>query len=169
VTFRQYNVLLLALSLVLSACRRHESPGAQSLDQRDQPYFGNAITVIPEDSKLTHPKYSQTLAASLRAFNILDPIKDLDANLGRGDSKFVGIYGYSCSAPGLDQSSTGPELKLTADQRLEESHGVACIDGTSDALPPDDRQYMDLYRTAWKYAEVYNHELLARIHRGQVE
>jgi hypothetical protein len=153
----------------MAACKRQESPTAQSLDEHDAPYLGNAITMIPDDSKLTHPKYSQALAASLRALNIVDPIKDLDAKLGRGDSQFVGIYGYACSAPGLDQSGTGPELTLTADQRLEESHGVVCINGTGDALPPDDRQYMDLYQTAWKYAETYNHELLARIRAGLVK
>jgi hypothetical protein len=104
-----------------------------------------------------------------RALNIADPIKDLDSNLDRWDTQFVGINGYTCSAPGLDQSAVGPDLAATADQRLEQSHGVICIDGTGDVMPPDDRQYMDLYQTAWKYAEMYNHELLVRIHSGQVK
>jgi hypothetical protein len=158
-------MLLLAFCVCISACKRQEPPKLNSPDALAQPYLGHAITVIPEESKLTQPKYTKVLAASLRPLNLSDPIKDLDAHLGRGDTKFVGINGYSCSPPGLDQNATGSEL--TADQRLQESRGVVCIEGTGDVLPAD-RQYMDLYQTAWKYAETYNLELLGRIRRGQV-
>lgn len=165
VIYRQYIILSLALCALISACKR-ESPTAHPPGALDQPYLGQAIKVIPDDSKLTRPKYSKALASSLRKLNIGDPVKDLDANLARGESKFVGIFGYACSPPGLDESGVGPGL--TADERLMESHGVVCIEGTSDVLPPDDRQYMDLYQTAWKYAETYNRELLGRIRRGQI-
>ena len=161
---RLYVVLLVAFCVGISACKRQEPPTAKALDARDQPYLGQAITTIPDDSRLAQPKYSKVLAASLRKLNLVDPSKDLDVNLSHGDSKFVGIFGYTCSPPGLDESGTGPDL--TADERLLESHGVVCIEGTGDVLPPD-RQYMDLFQTAWKYAETYNHELLSRIRKGQ--
>ena len=161
VTSRLYAALLIAFYLGASGCKRQESP---SIDAGDRPYLGQAITTIPDDSKLVQPKYSKVLAASLRKLNLVDPTKDLDVNLSRGDNKFVGIFGYTCSPPGLDESGTGQAL--TADQQVLRSHGVVCIEGTGDVLPPD-HQYMDLYQTAWKYAETYNRELLNRIRKGQ--
>jgi hypothetical protein len=105
VTSRLYVVLLVAFFVGLS-CKRQESPTAHALDARDQPYLGHAITTIPDDAKLAQPKYSKVLAESLRKLNLADPTKDLDVNLSRGDSKFVGIFGYTCSPPGLDESAT---------------------------------------------------------------
>jgi hypothetical protein len=165
VTFRQFIALLLAFCVGVVGCKRQESATSQSLDARIPFYLGQALTIIPDDSHLTRPEYSKVLAASLRKLNVIDPIKDLDNNLSRGDSKFVGIYGYSCSPPGLDEHAIGNSL--TADQKLEVSLGVVCIEGTTDALP-DDHQYMDLYKTAWMYAETYNHEYLRRIRKGSV-
>jgi hypothetical protein len=135
------------------------------VDALNQPYVGRAVTTIPDESALTHPEYSKVLAASLRKLNVADPTKDLDESLGRGDGRFVGIYGYACSPPGLDQSGMGSNL--TDDQKLLRARGVVCIEGTSDVLP-DDHQYLDLYRTAWIYAETYNHEFLRRIREGLV-
>jgi hypothetical protein len=135
------------------------------LDALNQPYMGHAVTTIPDDSALIRPKHSKTLAASLRILNIADPAKDLDSNLSRGNTRFVGIYGYSCSPPGFDENAKDHDF--TADQKLEISHGVKCIEGTGDVIP-DDPQYMDLYATAWKYAKTYNTEYLRRIRTGLV-
>jgi hypothetical protein len=146
----------------VAGCKRQQSP--PSLDAVNQPYMGREVTTIPDDSKLI-PEYSKVLGASLRKLNIVDPTKDLDDNLRRGDGRFVGIYGYSCSPPGLDENGKGSSF--TADQRLEIVHGVKCIEGTSDVLP-DDHQYLDFFQTAWKYAETYNHEYLRRIRKGLV-
>jgi hypothetical protein len=146
----------------VAGCKRQQP--TPSLDAVNQPYMGRAVTAIPDDSKLV-PEYSKVLRASLRKLNIVDPIKDLDDSLKRGDGRFVGIYGYSCSPPGLDETAKGNSF--TADQRLEIAHGVKCIEGTSDALP-DDNQYLDLFQTAWKYAETYNHEYLRRIRKELV-
>src|SRR5882724_11291024 len=97
---RLYVVLLVAFCVGISACKRQEPPTAKALDARDQPYLGQAITTIPDDSRLAQPKYSKVLAASLRKLNLVDPSMDLDVNLSHGDSKFVGIFGYTCSPPG---------------------------------------------------------------------
>jgi hypothetical protein len=165
VTYPPYIVLLLAFSVGIAGCKRQESPPNWPLEALKQPYMGHAVTTIPNDSDLTRPEYSKVLAASLRMLNIFDPTKDLDANLSSGNDRFVGIYGYSCSPPGLDESAQGDSF--TADQRLEISRGVKCIEGTSDVIP-DDPQYRDLYQTAWKYAETYNTEYLRRIRKGLV-
>ena len=165
VTYHHYIALLLVICAEVAGCKRQESPPNWSVDALNQPYMGHAVTTIPDDSELTHPEYSKVLAASLRMLNIVDPTKDLDANLSRGNDRFVGKYGYSCSPPGLDENAKGNSF--TADQRLEISHGVKCIEGTSDVIP-DDPQYRDLFETAWKYARTYNTEYLRRIRKGRV-
>ena len=163
-TSHPYIALLLVFCSAVAGCRRQQTPPNWSVDALNQPYMGHAVATIPDDSKLT-PEYSKVLAGSLRKLNIVDPTQDLDDNLKRGDGRFVGIYGYSCSPPGLDESGKGNTI--TADQQLEISHGVTCIEGTSDVIP-DDHQYLDLFQTAWKYAETYNHEYLRRIRKGLV-
>ena len=162
VTFRSFIALIIVVCSGVAGCTRQQS--TSPVDALTQPYMGHALKTIPEDSALK-PEYSKFLGTSLRKLNIIDPIKDLDNNLKGGDKKFVGIYGISCAPPGLDENAKGNSF--TADQRLEIALGVKCIEGTTDALP-DDPQYLDLYQTAWIYAESYNYEYLRRIRKGLV-
>ena len=41
------------------------------------------------------------LITTLAALNLSNSVADLDANLKRLDKRFIGVYGYSCSAPVL--------------------------------------------------------------------
>ena len=154
------RVILYSVIVFAFGCAREQAPPSTSSAPEEQPTLGRVLSSVPKDEELVKPEYSKILAASLRKLTIANPVADLDDNLRRGNSRFVGIYGYSCSPPGLDQSGMGNAL--TPDQLLLMSKGVDCIDGTGDVIP-DDRQYRDLYETAWHCAEVYNKELLRRI------
>ena len=72
-------------------------------------------------------------------------------NLNAGDTRFVGIYGFTCTAPGVQES----ELNLL---RI---HGVKCLAGTSDLI--ESREHLRLIRKARDYAERYNLTLIERL------
>lgn len=99
------------------------------------------------------------LITTLAALNLSNSVADLDANLKRLDKRFIGVYGYSCCAPG-----TGD-----ADWHLVQSmaYGLRCLAGTGDIIESDqDKVLMD---KAWKYALTYNTELLRRIRAGLIK
>jgi hypothetical protein len=96
------------------------------------------------------------LATVLASLNLARPAVDLDANLKRGDKRFIGFNGYTCIAPGVDDD----------DATLLRHFGVRCLVGTSDAIEGTD--HAALLGKAAKYAREYNAELLRRIHAGLV-
>ena len=163
-TSQHRTAIVLSIGLMLVGCGR-DKPLHQNTPT-DLPPFGHALSSIPEDSELSRPDLNKALAGSLRKLNITNPISDVEYNVHNGETDFVGIYGYSCSPPGLDQSG-GVDKPLTPDQELLRYKRVKCIAGTGDVIP-DDQQYRDLYQTAWVYAESYNRELLRRIRAGLV-
>lgn len=91
------------------------------------------------------------LTETLGSLNPEDPIADLENNLSRGDCRFMGINGYSCSAPGADD----------AEEPWSPKFGRRCLRGTSDVIEGD--AHLALINKATKYARVYNIELLRRI------
>jgi hypothetical protein len=99
------------------------------------------------------------LAATLAKLNLENPLKDLNANLKRGDKRFIGIKGYTCDAPGATD----------ADQAIVNSpkFGLNCLDGTSDVVGSE--EHFRLIQKATDYATSYNKELLRRIHAGLVK
>jgi hypothetical protein len=99
------------------------------------------------------------LAATLASLNLKNPVADLDANVAKGDLRFIGINGYSCNAPGVDKDE---------DDRLVTSarYGLRCLSGTGDVLESD--KHKALVDKALEYAREYNKTLLARIHAGAI-
>jgi hypothetical protein len=77
---------------------------------------------------------------------------DLEANLKRGDRRFVGLNGYTCTAPGVGDD----------DAKLVTQFGLRCFEGTSDAI--EGANHSALLGKAAKYAREYHVELLRRIH-----
>jgi hypothetical protein len=112
----------------------------------------NCLSVSADDA--AHDR-SQTaiLTATLALLNLSHPIADLDANLARGDKRFVGINGYTCAAPGISDD----------DYSIVHSglHGIHCLAGTSDNV--ESNKHKMLIDKASEYARVYNTELLKRI------
>ena len=97
-----------------------------------------------------------TLAHTLALLNLSNPSTDLDANLLRNDRRFVGVYGITCSAPGLSDR----------DAPLLTNYGINCLAGTSDA--DEGPEHLSLIEKAHGYAESYNTELLRRIRSGLI-
>ncbi len=102
---------------------------------------------------------TEVLAATLASLNLKNPVADLDANVAKGDLRFIGINGYSCNAPGVDKDE---------DDRLVTSarYGLRCLSGTGDVLESD--KHKALVDKALEYAREYNKTLLARIHAGAI-
>ena len=97
------------------------------------------------------------LANTLRGFNLSDPKSDLDANLARGDRRFIGLNGYTCTVPGVPEDAV--EL-----QRY--GAGPYCLPGTSDVI--GSARHLALTQTAEDYARRYNAELFRRMRAGAI-
>jgi hypothetical protein len=94
----------------------------------------------------------QTLVRRADSLAALDPQRELEAALARGDRRFIAICGYACNPPGL----TNRQLSSIRPEQLNK------IDGTSDNLTPGVAR---LNTAAYDYALKYNTLLLARIRK----
>ena len=92
--------------------------------------------------------------AELEAIQHADPAKALAAALGRGDERFLGVAGYSVTAPGLDEE---------ADQEILYQQGMRVIAGTTDT--PADERHSQLIYDARLYAAAYNRLLVWKLSR----
>ena len=86
---------------------------------------------------------------TLRALEHADPQRDLAAALARGDTRFIGVYGFSREVPGLGSPHALLALR----------HGVHYVRDSSDTGEPR------LNRLARRYAEHYNRLLLEHLRR----
>jgi hypothetical protein len=120
-------------------------------------FFANST--VQASDQVAQRNNAVVLAATLAKLNLENPLKDLDANLKRGDKRFIGVNGYTCDAPGA----------ADADQGIVNSprFGLNCLDGTSDVAGSE--EHFRLIQTATEYAVAYNKELLRRIHSGLVK
>jgi outer membrane lipoprotein LolB len=88
------------------------------------------------------------LITTLAALDTNDPASDARKNFGNGDSRFAGICGYSCDAPGLQ----GNDLRLRVNrQELRILDGSGCVSSG--------KEHQRLRDQAYKYAIAYNREL----------
>ncbi len=88
---------------------------------------------------------------TLENLNLDNPTEDVEKHVANNDFKFIGIYGYSCSSPGVEKENLA----------LIQKYGMRCLDGTSDNIESD--FHMRLIETAIRYAEKYNHFLLKKL------
>ena len=93
------------------------------------------------------------LRHEIKKMDLDHPDKDAARHLRRGDSRFLGIYGYSVTFPG-----TPDDL---ASWKLVREHGFRGIAGTADTVfGPEHRRLIDV---ATRYAERYNRYIWSHI------
>jgi hypothetical protein len=133
-------------AVLLSGCGKVPTPHSQTASS-DCPFSSdggrvNAGTVV--------------LLGTMNKLNLTNPIADVEANIARGDKRFIGINGYSCDEPGVDAH----------DRSLVDRFHTHCLEGTSDVIGGN----LDfaLLEAAMSYARAYNGELVRRIHDGSV-
>jgi hypothetical protein len=144
-------VAVCVISISIASCTKQSpAPALAPIPATDR---------VPPDSALEPT--SLPLARSLRKFNLANPVADLEAALQRGDRRFIGENGYTCTAPGLDYSATSAD-----EQNYVSTFGINCIEGTSDVV---DQQLLDLTHVLDEYASTYNKELLRRVRVGSVK
>jgi hypothetical protein len=98
--------------------------------------------------------------ATLATLNLANPVSDLEANLAKQDRHFIGTNGYTCWAPGIDDSDENHRLVNSL------AYGLKCLAGTCDALESD--EHLALVNIAEGYAKAYNFELTRRIRNHSV-
>jgi hypothetical protein len=109
-----------------------------------------ASACAPKPTPLT-----SQLRETLSHVSLETPIVDLDRYLALGDKRFVCVRGYTSIAPGVDDASD-----------LTERYGMRCLDGTSDGI--ESAEHEKLMASAYRYARIYNAELIRRIRLGIV-
>jgi outer membrane lipoprotein LolB len=100
----------------------------------------------------------EVLSETLASLNLANPTADLEANLSKGDRRFIGINGYTCTTPGANNE----EYSLVHSAQ----YGLRCLAGTSDNI--ESEHHKVLIEEATDYARKYNTELLRRIHTGKI-
>ena len=91
------------------------------------------------------------LKTTLSSLNLKTPGADVEKNIANDDYRFMGICGYACYPPGLQD----------ADLKLAEKYGVNNLQGTTDYI--EDDEHSKLIQIATNYAIEYNHVLLMKL------
>lgn len=117
--------------------------------------FVLAIALLLPSTVAADSTSVSTLRTTLSCLNLEDPAADAERNFAHGDSRFIGVRDYSCAAPGRE----GMEL-----ESLVATHGLRCLEGTTDAL--EGHEHEALQRQAKAYGIKYNIEL-ARLIQGR--
>jgi len=112
--------------------------------------------VIQTAENSTPPK---GLNYTLSSLNLTDPISDLNKNIARDKTYFIGLCEPPGHTPGVAE----------ADEALVHTlaHGLWCLPGSGDPVTND--EYAKLIDQARAYATKYNAELVRRIHSGLVK
>lgn len=92
------------------------------------------------------------LKIELSKLDLKNPENDLQKNIENGDTRFIGIYGYTLSCPGA--------IELGGKYY---PHGIKPIAGTSDAIESD--EHSRLIATSAEYATRYNQALTKILYR----
>ena len=111
---------------------------------------GMASSNWSEQSTMTIPNI-ELLKRTMESLHLENPTQDVDVRITNKDMRFVGVYGYSCSAPGIEKD----------DLALIQKHGIRCLDGTSDYI--ESERHRQLIESAISYAEKYNRYLLIKL------
>lgn len=84
--------------------------------------------------------------SELRTIKGRDPASDEAKAFASHDYRFVGVYGYVVTVPGMDEGSP-----------LVRRYGKRVVEGTTDA--PCDKEHLLLVESAQRYAITYNRKL----------
>ena len=91
----------------------------------------------------------------LRAFLRPDPVSKAKAALGRGDTRLLGVAGYTITVPGVDESRC-----------MVPREKVVVVPGTSDVLLTE--EHARLNTLAHAFAQRYNAEILRHLRTTDV-
>ncbi|TRZ48774.1 hypothetical protein D4Q80_03255 [bacterium] len=91
------------------------------------------------------------LKTELAALNLENPKVDMERNFAHGDKRFISICGIVCYCPGIEKNN----------YNFVKQFGSRIIQGTSDMT--ERGEYVELYNSAKKYAELYNQALLKKL------
>ena len=133
------RVLLLASVLGLSCIAR----GAGQL----QPMPG------PNPPPWGSPSWHEYLSRQTDSIAALDPARQADSAILRGDFHLLALNGYALIVPGLERD--WPKYRL----------GIYVFRATSDSFQGED--HIRYSRTAYEYARAYNAVILASARRDQ--
>lgn len=85
----------------------------------------------------------------LRWIETADPVADAKAALAKGDHRLRAIRGLGITLPGTDSMAL---------ERLYRDYGINEIEGTTDSF--ENAEHHRLNEMAYRYAEVYNRQIL---------
>ena len=102
------------------------------------------------------PQLASDYARRADSLASLDPVRELQAAIRRGDLRPIGVCGYACMPVGVD----------SGDYSIVDGRHLNTIEGTTDAPPNRDAERLN--EVAATYAGAYNRLLVAylRDHRG---
>jgi outer membrane lipoprotein LolB len=84
------------------------------------------------------------LTTTLSLLDLAHPEQDMANHVAHGDYRFIGMNGYSCTAPGIRGTPS----------EIIDKYGIWCLEGTSDMI--EGEEHMKLIKKAKSYAERYN-------------
>jgi hypothetical protein len=97
---------------------------------------------------MSEPTTVRTLEAALASLDLEEPENDAERCLAAGDTRIIGIYGYSVSFPGIPDVAW---MRVIAEETFR------AVEGTSDCVIGE--RHMALISVASNYAERYNRHL----------
>lgn len=149
-----------ALALLIAGCAPQQAPAVAVVSTATPVPTAPPITVpIPampvQITPTPDPADAARQAVVLRELARLrtaSPDRDFAIAWANGDTRFLGVQGYSLSLPGLPK-----EMYRTAIM-----HGqFRPLEGTTET--PNSEEEMELNNVAWKYATRYNQLLLQKL------
>ena len=102
------------------------------------------VIVSGSDGPSIKTSHVAILTTTLSFLDLEHPEQDMAKNVGHGEYRFIGINGYTCTAPGIN----GSHAELIGKYKMR------CLEGTSDMI--EGEVHMELIRKASAYAERYN-------------
>ena len=109
----------------------------------------SGIALAGQDKSVRLTSDTAILETTLSLLNLEHPEQDMMRNVAHGDYRFMGINGYTCTAP----DNKGGYI----DHQLIEKYHIWCLEGTSDVIESD--KHMKLIDKARAYAMQYNNAL----------
>jgi hypothetical protein len=136
---------LFVASLLISGCTGRAADQAANV----------AVCPTAQDQGKAGPATARLLA-TLSKLNLSNPLADLDADLSRGNRRFIGIAHHGCIEPGIADGDREISNRLRTD----------CLEGTSEVTEGSLQRAMT--DAATDYAVKYNTELLRRMRTGEI-
>lgn len=103
-----------------------------------------SIAVAGSNENIAKTSDLAILTTTLSFLNLEHPEQDMAKRVAHGDYRFIGINGYTCTAPGIKGTLS----------KKKDKYGIWCLEGTSDMI--EGEEHMRLIKKAQAYAQRYN-------------